>query len=427
MKADVAVLGLRFHSAWEVIVKAKMLRGESGQVLVIAALCMTCLMGFVALSVDVGLMLRAKRVLQTAADSAAIAGAAEIISGTVTAAARADAAQNGVTNGANGATVQVNNPPLNGPHTGPANAGYVEVIVTQTQPTFFMRVFNRNTMDVTARAVATSVPSPNCIYTLGTTGIDVDLTGSGSMSLPNCSILDNSSSGNALNLTGSGSITAKSIGIVGNFNKTGSGTITPNPPTTGISAVSDPLASLSPPTFSAGSCLADPKFTGSKANTVGPAVPGGTICYTGFTNTGSGSVTFNPGLYIINGNFSSTGSGNLSGSGVTFYLPSGSNAFSLTGSGDINFTAPTTGAYSGILFYQDRADTQAMNFTGSAASVLNGIFYVPAAQVNMTGSGGSTFNTDLVVKALNITGSLPLHEYVPVSGTSPLSDPRLVE
>ena len=42
---------------------------------------------------------------------------------------------------------------------------------------------------------------------------------------------------NALNLTGSGSITAKSIGIVGNFNETGSGTITPNPPTTGISAV----------------------------------------------------------------------------------------------------------------------------------------------------------------------------------------------
>jgi hypothetical protein len=79
------------------------------------------------------------------------------------------------------------------------------------------------------------------------------------------------------------------------------------------------------------------------------------------------------------------------------------------------------------LFYQDRADTQAMNFTGSASSVLNGIFYVPSAQVNMTGSGGSTFNTDLVVKALNITGSLPLNEYVPLSGTSPLSDPRLVE
>ena len=45
----------------------------------------------------------------------------------------------------------------------------------------------------------------------------------------------------------------------------------------------------------------------------------------------------------------------------------------------------------------------------------------------MTGSGGATFNTDLVVRALNITGSLPLHEYVPLTGTSPLSDPRLVE
>ena len=172
LKADVAVLGLRSDSAWEVIVKVKVLRDESGQVLIIAALCMTCLMGFVALSVDVGLMLRAKRVLQTAADSAAIAGAAEIISGTWYAAAQADAAQNGVTNGVNGATVT---PRTNGPSTGPHvnNQAYVEVIVTQTQPTFFMRVFNRNTMDVTARAVATNVPSPSCIYTLGTTGIDI--------------------------------------------------------------------------------------------------------------------------------------------------------------------------------------------------------------------------------------------------------------
>ena len=113
--------------------KVKILRGENGQTLVIAALCMTCLMGFVALSVDVGLMLRAKRVLQTAADSAAIAGAAELVSGTWSAAALADAAQNGVTNGVNGATVTPHNGPSTGPHAG--NLAYVEVIVTQTEPT----------------------------------------------------------------------------------------------------------------------------------------------------------------------------------------------------------------------------------------------------------------------------------------------------
>src|SRR5580704_12784256 len=144
--------------------KMKMLHDESGQVVIISALCLTCLLGFLAFSVDVGLLLRAKRVMQTAADSAAIAGAAEIISGTVTTAARADAAQNGVTNGVNGATVAVHNGPSTGPHAG--NLAYVEVIVSQSQPTFFMRLISRNAMTVTARAVATNVPSPTCIYTL---------------------------------------------------------------------------------------------------------------------------------------------------------------------------------------------------------------------------------------------------------------------
>ena len=208
-------------------------------------------------------------------------------------------------------------------------------------------------MTVTARAVATNVPSPTCIYTLNTTGTDVNLTGSGSMTIPNCGILDDSSSGSALDLTGSGNITAQSIGIVGNYNKTGSGTISPTP-TIGMTAVSNPLASLSPPSLTGVTCLANPNFTGSSSNTVGPAVAGGTICYNGFSNTGSGSVTFNPGLYIINGNFTSTGSGNLTGTGgVTFYMAPGNNSFSVTGSGNLDFTAPTSGSYSGILYYQD--------------------------------------------------------------------------
>jgi Flp pilus assembly protein TadG len=406
--------------------KMKILRGESGQVLIISALCMACLMGFVACAVDVGLLLRAKRVLQIAADSAAIAGAAEIIPGDVTTAAQADAAQNGVTNGVNGVTVAVHNGPSTGPHAG--NLAYVEVIVSQPQPSFFLKVFNWNSVPVTARAVATNVPSPSCIYTLFTTGKDVDLTGSGSLTVSNCGILDNSSSGNALNLTGSGNISAQSIGIVGNFNKTGSGTLSPNPPTTGMSAVSDPLSSLSPPTFSAGSCVADPSISGSTAQTIGPAVSGGTICYNGLTISGSSAVTFNPGLYIINGNFKSSGSGNLTGTGgVTFYMPPGSNSFSVTGSGNLNFTAPTSGPYSGILFYQNPLDAQGMSFSGSSASTLNGIFYLPTAPLSMTGSGGAGFNTDLVVGSLSITGSLPLHEYIPLSGTSPLSNPRLVE
>ena len=236
---------------------------------------------------------------------------------------------------------------------------------------------------------------------------------------------NDSSSSNALNLVGLGSITAQSIGIVGGYNVTGSGSLSPNPSSTGITAVPDPLSSLSPPSLTGVTCLPNPNFTGSSSQTLGPATPGGTVCYNGISIVGSGAITFNPGLYIINGNFTATGSGNLTGTGgVTFYLPSGTLA--VTGSGSVNFTAPTSGSYSGILFYQNPADTNTASFTGSGGSVLNGIFYLPTATLNLAGSGGASFNTDLVVGAVNITGSLPLNEYVPLSGSSPLSSARMV-
>src|SRR5581483_1805437 len=48
---------------------------ESGQMLVLTAVCMTVLMGFLALAIDVGILFRARRNVQIAADAGAIAGA----------------------------------------------------------------------------------------------------------------------------------------------------------------------------------------------------------------------------------------------------------------------------------------------------------------------------------------------------------------
>ena len=49
-------------------------REDIGQVLVLTALCLAIVLGFVVFAVDVGLMLRQRRIEQTAADSAALAG-----------------------------------------------------------------------------------------------------------------------------------------------------------------------------------------------------------------------------------------------------------------------------------------------------------------------------------------------------------------
>ncbi|HVC91368.1 MAG TPA: pilus assembly protein TadG-related protein, partial [Acidobacteriaceae bacterium] len=97
---------------------ARKLKDESGQATIITLLCMTCLLGFVGFAADVGTLLRAKRNMQIAADSAAIAGAAELTYGGMTTAADAAAAQNGVVVGVNGGTVTVNSPPTAGPYAG---------------------------------------------------------------------------------------------------------------------------------------------------------------------------------------------------------------------------------------------------------------------------------------------------------------------
>jgi hypothetical protein len=366
--------------------------------------------------------------LQTAADAGAIAGAAEqqfltVDSTTLTAVVDAATAQNGMANGSNGVTVTVNNPPASGSHSGSA---YVEVIVSQAAPTYFMKLFHLNSMTVSARSVAGNGPASGCIYTLDTSGTDIGMTGSGVLSMPDCGIVVDSASSNALKLTGSGSIAAESIGIVGNYTETGSGSISPAP-VTGLAPVANPLAWLTAPSFVASSCLADPHITGSSSNTIGPTVAGGTICYNGLSMTGSGSLTMQPGVYIINGGFSQTGSGTITGSGVTIYLAPPNGSLSLTGSGALNVTAPTSGAYDGILLYEDPNDTNSIKITGSGGSDMEGIFYAPAASLSLTGSAGSTFYADLVVSALSITGSGTLANYSSKNSSDPLSSARVVE
>src|SRR5690349_14375117 len=86
-------------------------RGEEGQILVITAFCLIALMGFMALAIDVGLLFRAQRHIQIAADAAATAGAIDYYYNgvtNVTDVAKRAAADNGFTDGTDGVAVTVN-------------------------------------------------------------------------------------------------------------------------------------------------------------------------------------------------------------------------------------------------------------------------------------------------------------------------------
>jgi hypothetical protein len=88
----------------------------------------------------------------------------------------------------------------------------------------------------------------------------------------------------------------------------------------------------------------------------------------------------------------------VNGNGVTIYNygPSGGIKFdwaSIT-LGGVTLTAPTTGTYNGVLFFQDPGNISAAQIVGSAAwnVTLQGTYYFPAATANFTFDGPVQYN-----------------------------------
>jgi hypothetical protein len=377
-------------------------KDESGQTLVMAVLSMTLLLGFLALAVDVGVLFHARRNVQLAADGAAVAGALDYKYNTsqsrAYAAARAAAQANGISNVAT--NVQPHLPPVNGLYAGTSND--IEVIVSQPVNTTLLNFFGVPSVNISGRAVASSGPTDGCIWALKTGGGGITLTG-GAINATNCNIYDNS----AWTETG-GSVSAKKIGIVGAYTDTG-GSITPNPPSTGITAVANPL-NLTMPTPQTGACpaactqnvtgrsqtLSQGRYTSVSETSGNLTFSPGNYTITGVLSITGGNVTFGAGVYIIEGGLTITGSGSTVANGVTFYVSGGSGT-TITGGSAMTITAPTNG----LALVEE--DSKGVTITGGGGMTFDGIVYAPTSHLTLTGSG-ATFSTDLIVGSIGMTG-----------------------
>ena len=411
------------------------LADEDGQTLIFTALCMTCLFGFVALAADAGIMMRQKRMAQTAADAAAIAGALErdflgsSATTAITAAGQAASAQNGFTNGSNGVTVQINPTPLFGPHAGVD--GYVEAIVSIQQPTLFMGLFGFASMTPTARAVATKGGGAafGCVYALNPTGTSVSLQGKFDFSAPNCGMVIDSTDPQALSFTGNaGSLSAGSVGVVGGC----SGTCTYNPPTntpvtTGVIAASDPLSRLDPFFPTPTGCIAGGSFTAPAAG-----------CYSGDSK---GNLTLTgvlSGTYIFTGTGTVTLSGTVTsgGGGATLDLNGNGTSLAEASNSTVNLTAPGSGTFQGIAIMAPTTNTKGtIEFDiGDATGTIQGIVYAPDATLSLQDNGaknkgGLVLITDLIVGSIQSGPSpITIQSYSQTNpGITPLTRIALVE
>ena len=389
------------------------LGNESGQTLVMVALSMAVLLGFTAFATDVGVLLHAKRKVQTAADSAAIAAAWGLSenSGAVargTAAATANGYTQGTSADGYATTVDIEATPIDGRFAG--QSGYVEAIITQQVPTFFMHMFGRDSATVAARAVATDKGTgESCFRTNATSGTTMVFQGSFNDDLPGCLVENMSGDSCAADFVGgAGRITSAGFSIVGS--DCGKSTDSTPLPTTGALATSDPLASMPLPPYNTSDvpCTTTTSLA-SKTMDAG----GGTVCYQNLTgDINLTNVTLNNGTYVFN---TPTGTlvlnGSITGSNVTLFLTGGLNetagtVLNLSQSSDTNHgvllwdTSVYTGSTSGnsiCVSGQGNAGPGVIQLNiGNSSGTFSGVIYAPQADLVFQDSGSDSDGPDLV-------------------------------
>ena len=356
------------------------LHAERGQILVMAVLLLTVLLGLVGLAVDAGFHYAERRQVQNAADQAALAAAWELNLGGTTAAATAAALENangnGFDNNGTSNTVTVNIPPTSGDHIGDPN--YVEAIITEDPQTFFIHVLT-STSGVSARGVAT--------YTISSADAYAMFVGS-----TDCATPDPPLGLPGSNFTVTGGVHSNSNIVVGGSNNTFNAPVTyvctmDNSGTNNTytpaytTAPSQPL----PLTYSYSDFPCTMTFIGNIDLTNVPAAWVG-----GDKDSGQ----------LIDGVYCATGKLTLSASNVTANV-------TLAAQGPINISGShftLTPFWNDVLFFTEDSSESAMDLSGSNGS-WEGIMLAPNGRVKIAGSNNITISGSIMADQIETSGS----------------------
>jgi Putative Flp pilus-assembly TadE/G-like len=407
---------------------------RDGTVVIAVCVSLVAMLGVIALSLDGGLLLDNRRKTQAAADAAALGAASELYrtlfsnggldngplpgktgpaAGTIRSFAKQVAKANGFEDGVNGVTVAVHIPPISGPFAG--QTGHVEVKISMTQPRYFSKVFgSTDDIPIGARAVARG---KRTTINNGIIVLDPLLKGSfstaggGSVDVGGTAgVLVNSANTEAMIANGGGTVTAPYYDVTGTpgWSTPGGGSFggTIN---SGVEPTPDPLRHVPQPDPSTMVTRSTKRLTHSSASTI-TLKPG--LYLGGIAISGKGNVVLEPGIYYMQGGFSFTGQGSLTGLGVMIFNDpqSISDEIGLQGQGAITMTPPMDGPYQGISLFQSRTapDQPTVSVTGNGTAPLSitGTFYVPEGELKVTGNGTEdTIGSQYISDVLTISGN----------------------
>jgi len=352
-------------------------RGQRGQSLVLAALLITALMGFVGLVVDGGEAANEQQIVRSAADGAALAGAYSISKGSTIAAATTLAGQVLVAVPLPAGDLTMTYLDSGGVVTAvAASVAKVRAAVVDNHPTYFVKALGVPTVQLTATAeanvpVASGVAAACGLCGMGAAGTQtltvgdttsITITGGPVQVNSDTQFFDNNST-----------FTAPSIVFGGNnTNKGNNVSITPAPVIG--AAIPDPLSAIPVPAL-AGATTA---FTApAGASTLPPGR------YSTVTVPFGATLTLNPGTFVITTRLNITG-GTVNGAGVTLFFGCASYPTAcLVGqfgghvtmsSGSLTLSPPASGTYFGLTVFADRNNVAANTFSSDTV-IVTGTWY----------------------------------------------------
>ncbi len=412
------------------------------------ALTLTVMLGFGALVVDVGLNWAARTQVQSAADAAALAGAAELpgrpdealakvrqyLDDNVPGLAGATAGWEGDGDAANG-DVTCYRPPAAPPPPGDPTHGCsvgdtaIQVITPPLRPAYaFASILGRNSAEIKALAAAGAPPGPEAPCALCVLSPDANpallADGNVTLSVGGGGVVVDSDAGGAATTSGTAQVQVTAPGtirVVGGVQSDPGSGFDPAVQTGGV-PVADPLSNLprpdqlTPPAITPGFPFRGDVTLGSSATLrLRPGI------YDNIVATAGGApsnLTFAAGIYVITGNMEIGGNATANGSATLYFACSsypepcapGSRGAGLTvrDAGSFQAVAPIdpTSPYSGLAIFYDRNNAQDLVLGGSHTLFVKGTVYAPSAKLDLHGNGTTgTLNSMVVVDSFAVSGS----------------------
>lgn len=249
--------------------------------------------------------------------------------------------------------------------------------------TLFAGIFGSERLDIAASAVA-GKRSANCILALEPEepdGLGMDIAAE--IEALNCSVQVNSRHKHAFRIWLGSKFLASGLCVTGGAYLSGWASISPEP-TLGCPPQLDPLANLAAPDV--GGCdFEDNEFV-AHHGTLQPGVYCG-----GLTVRKDSNLILAAGTYVIkDGPLSIQDSAKLSGDGVTFFLTGDDALLRFDDNSSLTLTAPTDGAMTGILVFQDRNYGGHHVWDSRAPTELYGTVYLPEGELLSQSSNAIT-------------------------------------